>query len=142
MSLNSKQMLPERIRSMRQMEDLINAEDVVLVMLEEVIDQMYQRAAFLHEELVNEIWLEEKLGKLVNGSVHVKKETGRLHVEITFDTGGLICPDPAKVIGFIEQWLPAHLAYTPVCENTLTAEVTFACVWQHDEFMTVREVKV
>ena len=61
MSLNSEQMLPARVRKMRQMEDLLNVEDIILAEIERIIDEMYGAAALLHEELVNEAWLKEKL---------------------------------------------------------------------------------
>ena len=59
MSLNSEQMLPARVRKMRQMEDLLNVEDIILAEIERIIDEMYGAAALLHEELVNEAWLKE-----------------------------------------------------------------------------------
>ena len=49
MSLNSEQMLPARVRKMRQMEDLLNVEDIILIEIERIIDEMYGAAALLHE---------------------------------------------------------------------------------------------
>ena len=40
MSLNSEQMLPARVRKMRQMEDLLNVEDIILIEIERIIDEM------------------------------------------------------------------------------------------------------
>ena len=57
MSLNNSQMLPARVRNMRQMNDVLNAEDIILAEIERIIDEMYQRASLLHEELINEEWL-------------------------------------------------------------------------------------
>ena len=54
MSLNNSQMLPARVRNMRQMNDVLNAEDIILAEIERIIDEMYQRASLLHEELINE----------------------------------------------------------------------------------------
>lgn len=51
MSLNNSQMLPARVRNMRQMNDVLNAEDIILAEIERIIDEMYQRASLLHEEL-------------------------------------------------------------------------------------------
>ena len=45
MSLNSEQMLPARVRKMRQMEDLLNVEDIILAEIERIIDEMYGAAA-------------------------------------------------------------------------------------------------
>ena len=49
MSLNNSQMLPARVRNMRQMNDVLNAEDIILAEIERIIDEMYQRASLLHE---------------------------------------------------------------------------------------------
>ena len=46
MSLNSEQMLPARVRKMRQMEDLLNVEDIILAEIERIIDEMYGAAVF------------------------------------------------------------------------------------------------
>ena len=48
MSLNNSQMLPARVRNMRQMNDVLNAEDIILAEIERIIDEMYQRASLLH----------------------------------------------------------------------------------------------
>ena len=37
MSLNSEQMLPARVRKMRQMEDLLNVEDIILAEIERIL---------------------------------------------------------------------------------------------------------
>lgn len=142
MSLNNKQMLPDRIRNMRQMSELLNVEDIVLVEIEQMVNEMYQRASLLHKERINERWLEEKLGKLVDGTVDVKKEEGKLSVEITLNTGKIAILYGEDVIRFIEKWLPAHLAYHVISEKTLKAEVYFSCLWQDDEIMILKEVKV
>ena len=65
MSLNNSQMLPARVRNMRQMNDVLNAEDIILAEIERIIDEMYQRASLLHEELINEEWLENKLSEVL-----------------------------------------------------------------------------
>ncbi|MFQ7180641.1 Uncharacterised protein [Hungatella hathewayi] len=41
MSLNNSQMLPARVRNMRQMNDVLNAEDIILAEIERIIDEMY-----------------------------------------------------------------------------------------------------
>ena len=50
MSLNSEQMLPARVRKMRQMEDLLNVEDIILAEIERIIDEMYR--AFENDEFI------------------------------------------------------------------------------------------
>lgn len=71
MSLNNSQMLPARVRNMRQMNDVLNAEDIILAEIERIIDEMYQRASLLHEELINEEWLENKLSERTGAGVDV-----------------------------------------------------------------------
>ena len=51
MSLNSEQMLPARVRKMRQMEDLLNVEDIILAEIERIIDEMYGAAAVSYTHL-------------------------------------------------------------------------------------------
>ena len=75
MSLNSEQMLPARVRKMRQMEDLLNVEDIILIEIERIIDEMYGAAALLHEELVNEAWLKEKLDARTGADTTEERET-------------------------------------------------------------------
>ena len=80
-------MLPARVRNMRQMNDVLNAEDIILAEIERIIDEMYQRASLLHEELINEEWLSNPLSEvlsmaayilliiwLVKASMHIKKK--------------------------------------------------------------------
>lgn len=142
MSLNNSQMLPDRIRDMRQMNDLINAEDIVLAEIEQKIDGMYQRTSLLRKELINERWLEEKLSQITDGIVYVRKKENLLYIEIVLNVGKLKSEKPAEVISFLNKWLPAHLAYGVTYEKFLEAENFMACIWQHDEIFTLCEVKI
>ena len=112
MSLNNNQILPERVRNMRQMSDVINAEDIVLEELERIIDEMYQRASLLHEELVNEAWLERKLEEKTGADVKVTGYAEKLLVEIVFEISKIPYIDMANVRAFLNKWLPAHLMYS------------------------------
>ena len=140
MLLNNSQMLPARVRNMRQMNDILNAEDIVLVEIERIIDEMYQRASLLHEELVNEQWLEEKLAELVNGIVYVRKRAGTLLVEISLNVRNVTADKENEVIAFVEKWLPAHLGYEIMYEEPITAENYIGALWQDDEIMEMRQV--
>ena len=142
MSLNNNQMLPTRTRNMRQMKDVLNAEDIILAEFERVMDEMYQRASLLHEELVNEAWLEKKLEDITNGIVYVQKEPGTLRIAIDLNVGSLGSQKAAEVVAFIEKWLPAHLAYTVTYERLLEAKNYITCLWQHDEVFILSEVKL
>lgn len=111
MSLNDSRMLPARIRNMRQMNDVLNAEDIILAEIERMIDEMYQRASLLHEELVNEAWLESKLSARTGAIVDVVEYGEQLLVDFVLDVSAVTHIDMKDVRMFIEKWLPAHLMY-------------------------------
>ena len=111
MSLNSNQMLPARVRNMRQMNDVLNAEDIILAEIEQIIDEMYQRASLLHEELVNEAWLESKLAERTGAKVDVTGYAEQLLAEFVLDVSDVKDIDMQDVRKFINKWLPAHLMY-------------------------------
>lgn len=139
MSLNNKQMLPERIRSMRQMKDILDAEDIVLGEVDRIIDEMYYRATFLHEELVNEAWLESRLSEMTKGVVRVWKRKGELWIEIELNMGVLSGQMASEVVEFLEKWLPAHLAYGVTYEKEISASNYFSDIWQDDEVFILCE---
>lgn len=111
MSLNSEQMLPARVRKMRQMEDLLNVEDVILIEIERIIDEMYGAAALLHEELVNEAWLKEKLDARTGADTTVETDADKLLATITLDVSKIVGVDMKDIRAFLDKWLPAHLRY-------------------------------
>lgn len=111
MSLNSEQMLPARVRKMRQMEDLLNVEDIILAEIERIIDEMYGAAALLHEELVNEAWLKEKLDALTGADTTVEADADKLLATITLDVSKIVGVDMKDIRAFLDKWLPAHLRY-------------------------------
>lgn len=111
MSLNSEQMLPTRVRKMRQMEDLLNVEDIILIEIERIIDEMYGAAALLHEELVNEAWLKEKLDAQTGADTTVEADADKLLATITLDVSKIVGVDMKDIRAFLDKWLPAHLRY-------------------------------
>lgn len=111
MSLNSEQMLPARVRKMRQMEDLLNVEDIILSEIERIIDEMYGAAALLHEELVNEAWLKEKLDARTGADTTVEADADKLLAMITLDVSKIVGVDMKDIRAFLDKWLPAHLRY-------------------------------
>ena len=111
MSLNSEQMLPARVRKMRQMEDLLNVEDIILAEIERIIDEMYGAAALLHGELVNEAWLKEKLDAQTGADTTVEADADKLLATITLDVSKIVGVDMKDIRAFLDKWLPAHLRY-------------------------------
>lgn len=111
MSLNNDQMLPARVRNMRQMHDVLNAEDIILAEIERTIDEMYQRASLLHEEIINEEWLENKLSEKTGAGVDVTGYAERLLAEIVLNVSELQHIDMPDVRKFLNKWVPAHLMY-------------------------------
>ena len=142
MSLNNNQMLPERIRKMRQMKDILDVEDIVLCEIDKVINEMYERATLLHEELVNEEWLETNLGQITGAIVDVSKRENLLHVEISVCVPNMEMIVEEQVIAFINKWLPAHLAYSIHYDEYMKARNNVAIVWLDDEIITMRQVNV
>lgn len=111
MSLNSESMLPKRVRMMRQMEELLNAEDLVLAELERIIDGMYREASLIQEELVNEEWLERHLLELTGSQTKVTGDAQNLMVNVQFDLSDQDALDLKSIRDFLHKWLPAHLQY-------------------------------
>lgn len=111
MSLNNSHMLPERVRNMKQMNDVLNAEDIILAEIERTIDEMYQRASLLHEELVNEAWLESKLSERTGAGVDVTGYAEQLLTKVVLDVSELRKIDMPDIRRFLDKWVPAHLMY-------------------------------
>ncbi len=124
MSLNNEHMLPAKCRSMRQMNELLDSEDIILAEIERIIDEMYERASMLHEELVNEAWIEKKLTEMTSAGVEVTAFAEELMVRIIFDVSqiySIYVPDARK---FLDKWLPAHLMYKIVLLLNYSTEYT------------------
>ena len=111
MSLNDEHMLPAHVRNMRQMNDLLNAEDIVLAQIEEIIERMYLEASLLEEELVNDEWLERKLYEMTGAETDVEKAAKQLLLEIVMNVSDQDNVDIQNIRDFLDKWLPAHLAY-------------------------------
>lgn len=140
MSLSSCNMLPERVRNMRQMKDILHVEEMVLGEIEQILEEMYQRASLLHEELINEEWLERRLAERTHASAYVKSYADRLRVEILLDISRQNDLNMQDVRRFINKWLPAHLAYEISSQTCIQSTVHFAAIFQYDEILTVRQV--
>ena len=111
MSLNDSHMLPERIRNMRQMNDVLTVEDTALAEVWQILDEMYQRESMLHEELVNEAWLESKLSARTGADVKATGYADKLLAEIILTVNENIMLDMQDIRDFLNKWLPAHLKY-------------------------------
>lgn len=111
MSLNDNHMLPDRVRNMRQMQDVLTVEDITLAEMEKIIDEMYQRASLLHEELINEAWLEARLSARTGAAVKVTGDAEKLLVGIVLGVGESVVLDLRDIRAFLNKWLPAHLRY-------------------------------
>ncbi len=109
--LNSEQMLPRRVRTMRQMQDLLNAEDLILAEIERIIEDMYRKASLIKEELVNEEWLERHLLELTGSKNQVTGDSDHLMVNVQFEVSEQEDLNREVIRAFLHKWLPAHLQY-------------------------------
>lgn len=116
MSLNSESMLPKRVRTMRQMEELLNAEDLVLAELERIIDGMYREASLIQEELVNEEWLERHLLELTGSQTEVTGDAQNLMVNVQFDVSDQDALDLKSIRDFyINGCQPIYSTNSGIC---------------------------
>ena len=134
MSLNNSQMLPARVRNMRQMNDVLNAEDIILAEIERIIDEMYQRASLLHEELINEEWLENKLSERTGAGVDVTGYAEKLLAEIVLDVSELQHIDMPDVRKFLDKWVPAH----PESLNSSPCPASLKCIVDIESHADIR----
>ena len=111
MSLNDNHMLPDQVRNMRQMKDVLTVEDLVLTEIEQMLDKMYDRASLLHEELINEEWLESRLAERTGAEVAVGADAENLLVDFVLNVSRVYAVNLKDVRQFINKWLPAHLMY-------------------------------
>ena len=142
MSLNNNQMLPVRVRTMRQMKEVLDAEDIVLEEIEQILEDIRQRVSLLRVELINENWLEEHIIQITGGIVRVTTKEDALHVDVVISRGMLESINSEKVIQFLNKWLPAHLEYQVIYEQLLCGTTYFATVWQDDEIMIIKQVNL
>ncbi len=140
MSLNNEQMLPARVRNMRQMGELLDAEDIILAEIEKIIEEIYQRVSLLQEELINEDWLEKQLSEKIEKSVtvisHADKE---LLVDFILEMNGISSINIWEIRKFIEKWLPAHLMYHIILQHKNRTKV---CVGSAKEVFVRKEIGI
>lgn len=140
--LNNRKMLPEKIRAMRQMSELLQSEEIVLNCIEAIINDFYERAVILKEELINEEWLEEKLMQIIGDTtVQIRKVENQLWIEVVLCNKRLSISKSKNVIAFLERWLPAHLGYDVTCQKDIVLYDNRVCIWQDDETIVMREVR-
>lgn len=123
MGLNNSQMLPDRVRKMRQMEDILQVEENALELLAERIDKLYQRASRLHEELINEKWLETELEERTGAETKVIGTAEELLTSFFLDVSDVLFVDLKSIRKFIEKWLPAHLRYQIILLQAYTSQI-------------------
>lgn len=113
--------------------DMLNAET-----------EIWGRALSIHEELVNEKWLEKRIQEIAGGSVDVEKKRDMLWVDILINRGSLadVQSKSEAVAIFLNKWLPAHLAYNIIYEKLLSAVDYYAGIWQDDEIILLRQVRI
>lgn len=111
MALNSINMLPDWVRKIRQIGETLDAEQSVLDELELIIDDIYRRLSLIHEELVNEKWLEDRLKEITDSESTVIADEKELLVKFFVDISERNNFDKNKVLDFLKKYVPAHLMY-------------------------------
>lgn len=111
MALNSINMFPDWVRKIRQIGETLDAEQSVLDELEIIIDDIYQRLSLVHEELVNEAWIEDRLAEITGAENEVVADEETLLVKVFTDISKINYFDKKKVLDFLKKYVPAHLMY-------------------------------
>lgn len=111
MALNSINMFPDWLRKIRQFGETLDAEQSILDELELIINDIYRRLSLIHEELVNEKWIEDRLAEITGAENEVAADEETLLVKVFTDISKIDYFDKKKVLDFLEKYVPAHLMY-------------------------------
>lgn len=111
MALNSINMFPDWLRKIRQFGETLDAEQSILDELELIIDDIYRRLSLIHEELVNEKWIEDRLAEITGTENEVVADEETLLVKVFTDISKIDYFDKKKVLDFLKKYVPAHLMY-------------------------------
>lgn len=80
--------------------------------------------------------------EITGSPIGVHKLKDELFVEIALSGFREDLEKADEVNKFINKWLPAHLAYKLLYEKLLAGSKYLAAIWQDDEILILRQVKL
>lgn len=111
MAVNDIRMLPQRVRSMDQMEELLQAEQLLLDMIEAIIIDMAAEASVSNNTPMTKA-NSEYIASVISGSAcYIKEypETLTINIVVTRQTGA--ATSLIKLRNYMNELLPAHLKF-------------------------------
>lgn len=109
MAVNSENMLPLRVRKMRQMEDLLQAEQIMFDIVEGVIRDMIQESTFLTAETVTPAFLKKLVEELFQVECQVVEFPDCVTVKIRLHIKDKEPDEPLVNVEKTNRYIPAHL---------------------------------
>lgn len=127
MPLLDQNMLPKLVRTMEPMGDLLQAEQVVLDLLELYIQQLLADASVNNNRPLTKEVVEAIATALSHSPAHVDEFSDYLtiHIVINRNSGKMV--DRETVIKKLEVLLPAHLRYQIVFQLLCGVEISYTC---------------
>ena len=122
MAVNGEKMLPLRMRKMSQMEDLLQAEQIMFDIIEGIIRDMIQESTFLTAETVTPAFLKKLVEELFRVECDIVEFPEHVTVKIRLHIKDKEPDEPLLSIEKTNQYIPAHLKvlYEYVSKHHLT----------------------
>lgn len=127
MHLLDQNMLPELVRTMEPMGDLLQAEQVVLELLELYIQQLLADASVNNNRPLTKEVVEAILTALSHSPAYVDEIPNCLTIHIIINRNGKKMVDRETVIKKLEVLLPAHLRYRIVFQLLCGVGISYTC---------------
>lgn len=109
MAVNDENMLPLRVRKMRQMEDLLQAEQIMLDIIEGIIRDMIQESTFLTAETVTPAFLKKLVAELFRVECDIVEFPENVMIKIRLHIKDKEPDEQLLNIEKTNQYIPAHL---------------------------------
>jgi len=109
MAVNGERMLPFRVRKMCQMEDLLQAEQVMLGTIEDIIEDMIYEASLLTAETVTPEYLKKLVTEVFKRESTIEEYPEELIVKIRLNINSGEPSSPLLLIEKTNIYIPAHL---------------------------------
>lgn len=125
MPLLDENMLPKRVRTMKPMDDLLQAEEVMLELLELYIQQMLADASVNNNKPLTKEAVESIATSVSHNPAHVDEFPDELtiHIVISRNNGKMV--DRETIINTLDRLLPAHLRYRVVFQLQCSVGISY-----------------